>query len=83
MNQLLEGIRPETAERLSAQARAHGLSVDEYLKSILSDVGEGQRSGLMTLVDVDQVLDELSEGTEHLPPLSENFSREDIYFDHD
>ncbi len=83
MNQLLEGIRPETAERLSAQARAHGLSVDEYLKSILSDVGEGQRSGLMTLVDVDQVLDELSEATEHLPPLSENFSREDIYFDHD
>ena len=36
MNQSLEGIRPDTAERFIAQARAHGLSVDEYLKIILT-----------------------------------------------
>ena len=28
-------INPETAEILAAQARTHGLSVDEYLRSLL------------------------------------------------
>lgn len=28
-------IKPETAELLSAQASAHGLSVDDYLRSLL------------------------------------------------
>lgn len=83
MSQLPEGIRPETAERLVAQARAHGLSVDDYLKTVLPAGGEEQPTGRMKLAEVDQVLDELSEGTEHLAPLPERFSREDIYSDHD
>jgi len=29
------GIKPETAELLAAQARAQGLSVDDYLRSLL------------------------------------------------
>lgn len=33
--------------------------------------------------EMDQILDELAEGGENLPPLPSNFSREDIYFDHD
>lgn len=28
-------IKPETAEMLAAQAKAHGLSVDDYLRSLL------------------------------------------------
>jgi len=35
MNPILEEIQPETAERLAAQAKARGLSVDEYLRSLL------------------------------------------------
>ncbi len=31
----LEQIKPETAELLAAEAKAHHLSVDEYLRSLL------------------------------------------------
>jgi hypothetical protein len=41
MNRILEQIKPETAELLAAQARALGLSVDEYLRTLLP-VGNGQ-----------------------------------------
>ncbi len=37
----------------------------------------------MDLAEIDRILDELAEGGENLPPLPSNFSREDIYFDHD
>jgi len=37
----------------------------------------------MNLAEIDRILDELAEGGENLPPLPSNFSREDIYFDHD
>jgi hypothetical protein len=42
MNRFLEHIKPETAELLAAQARALGLSVDEYLRTLLP-VGNGER----------------------------------------
>jgi hypothetical protein len=32
---LIDQIKPDTAETIAAQARARGLSVDEYLKSVL------------------------------------------------
>jgi hypothetical protein len=42
MNRIFEEIKPETAELLAAQARALGLSVDEYLRTLLP-VGNGER----------------------------------------
>lgn len=81
MNPVLEEIKPETAERLLAQARAQGLSVDEYLRTLLPN--GSKHPGQMSLQEIDQVLNELSEGTENLPPLPEDFSRKDIYSDHD
>lgn len=33
-------IKPETAELLAAQARAHGLSVDDYVRSLLPRTNE-------------------------------------------
>lgn len=35
MSSILDQIKPETAETIAAEARARGLSVDEYLRSLL------------------------------------------------
>ncbi|QQS48663.1 MAG: hypothetical protein IPM66_08585 [Acidobacteriota bacterium] len=35
-------IKPETAERIATLAKAHGLSVDEYLNSLLPEEEEPQ-----------------------------------------
>lgn len=76
-------IEQELANASFAEAEAKGLSVDDYLRTLIAS-GNGQpQSESMSLAEIDQILDELSEGTEHIPPLPLNFSREDIYFDHD
>jgi len=82
MSSVLEEIKPETADLISEQAKAQRLSVDEYLNDLLSSA-QASRSRPMSLAEIDQILNELSEGTGGLPPLPGNFSREDIYFDHD
>ncbi len=38
MSSILDQIKPETAENIAAQARARGVSVDEYVKSLLPQV---------------------------------------------
>jgi hypothetical protein len=35
MSSILDQIKPDTAELIAAEAQAHGLSVDEYIKSLL------------------------------------------------
>ena len=35
MSSILDQIKPDTAETIAAEARVRGLSVDEYLKSLL------------------------------------------------
>ena len=35
MSSILDQIKPDTAEMIAAEAQAHGVSVDEYLKSLL------------------------------------------------
>jgi hypothetical protein len=35
MNAILEEVKPETAALIASQAKAQGLSVDDYLRSIL------------------------------------------------
>ena len=57
MRSILDQIKPDTAETIAAEARARGLSVDEYLKSLLPhtngvDLGargidEGQAADLL------------------------------------
>jgi hypothetical protein len=44
MSSILDEIKPETAELIAAEARARGLSVDDYLKSLLPGKnGEGEK----------------------------------------
>jgi hypothetical protein len=83
MSLILTEVEPETAELLAAQAQAQGLSVDAYLKMLLG-IPE-QRNALADLSDEEfnTLMEEFASGTEGLPPLPTDFSRQDLYFDHD
>jgi hypothetical protein len=41
MSSILEQIKPETAEMILAEARARGLSVDDYLRTLLPQTNGG------------------------------------------
>ena len=68
-------IDSETAERLAAQARVRGLSVEDYLKSLLGVTPEAGMPS--TLEEFMAAMESLAEDVE---PLPRDFSREDIYF---
>lgn len=68
-------IGPETAQMLAAQAKAQGLSVDEYLKTLL---GVAQSATAPALDEFMTAMESLAE--EDIEPLPRDFSREDIYF---
>ena len=74
-------LKPETEERLQALADARGVSVDEYLKSLIGVV-DGEAVAV-SLAEFEADLEAFASGTEHLPPAPITYSREDIYFDHD
>jgi hypothetical protein len=86
MNATPAEIAPETIQTLIDQAAASGLSVNDYLRQLLGITGE---AGAVpptpgeSLGEFMTDLEALAEGTEHLPPSTLTYSREDIYFDHD
>ena len=78
-------IEQRTAEMLKAKAEANGLSLDDYLRLL----AEGEVPPVaappvaaLDATEIDRILDELAQGGEDLSPLLRDFSREDIYFDH-
>jgi hypothetical protein len=83
MSLVFTEVEPETAELLATQAQAQGLSVDAYLKLLLGM--PEQKNALAELSDeeFDALMEEFASGTEDLPPLPTDFSRQDMYFDHD
>jgi len=82
MNPFLENVTPETAAMLLAHATAQGLSVDAYLR-ILLGLGRAENAlAEMSAEDFDALMEEFAKGTEHVPPLPPDFSRDDIYSDH-
>jgi len=83
MNSVLEYVTPETAELLAARAQAHGLSVDDYLKLLLGAPEPQHALAVLSDEEFDALMEEFANGTEHLPPLPANFSRADLYSDHD
>ena len=79
MNPILAQIKPETAERIAAQASASGLSVDEYLKRLLEMASTAHDNPESAGVDEFMAaMESLAE--ENIKPLPRDFSREDIYF---
>jgi hypothetical protein len=67
---------------LEELAAAHGMGLDAYLQSLLSPRNGQPQAEAVNMAEIDQWLDELSEGTEHITPLPADFSRADIYGDH-
>ncbi len=84
-------LKPEIEARVKEEASAHGLSVEEFLASVIegtlqNGVGEPQPFAMQEAMSDELFLAdmrEIAEGTENLPPYTGNYSREDIYFDHD
>ena len=83
MNAILNEVRDETAAMLGARAREQGLPVDEYLRSLLNPTDPRVESREVGPTETDEILDELAAGGENLRPLPADFSRQDIYGDHD
>ena len=76
-------VRPEIANKLTALAKAKGVSVDDLLDDVLSDLQPVEISE-PSLEEFERDLDSLAEGLEQLPAGSQGtYSREDIYADHD
>jgi len=76
-------VEQQTVEALKAQAQARGMSLEAYLCSIADDGYPSCQPPVVDMTEFDRWLDELSEGTEHLPSLPPDFSRADLYADHD
>lgn len=75
-------IKPETAELLAAQARAHNLSVDDYLKSLLPQTnGDIEEKPLYQSANPEEWVDAFREWAASHPVLQETAddSRERMY----
>jgi hypothetical protein len=82
MNSIIEQVRPETAELLAVQARTRGLSVDDYLKSLLETMNRTEAAPAPASVEEFMAaMESLAE--DEVEPLPRDFSREDIYFPED
>jgi hypothetical protein len=80
----LENGLVEVLNALKSQAEARGLSLEQYLL-LFAEAGDATSGNGADLSPegFDQLLDELSEGLPPLPPLPADFSRRDIYSEHD
>jgi hypothetical protein len=73
----------EALNDLRAQAQLRGIPLDQYLRELTGNGTPATTPDETSLDQFDRWLDELSEGTEGLPDLPPDFSRADIYDDHD
>jgi hypothetical protein len=83
MDPRLEQLKPETIDKLADKAHAAGLSLDAYLNMLLGLLNDGTALSDLSDEEFEAVMDEFARGSEHLPPLPPDFSRADIYSDHD
>lgn len=81
-------LPPEVERRISDNAAKDGVSVEAYVRAILlrksnglSETGDVLRQPV-SAEEFERLLDELSEPAS-LPNLPDDFSRADIYSDHD
>jgi predicted nucleic acid-binding protein len=83
MDSRLEQLTPETVDRLARKAQAEGLSLDAYLNVLLGLLTEGMALAEMSEAEFEAFIDDFSKSSEHFPALPPDFSRADIYTDHD
>jgi predicted DNA-binding protein len=77
-------IPPELEQRLVNEARRLGVPPAEYARQLLQQSVPDPRSEIAATEDLDAALDQFfTENPEVLPSLPADFSRADIYLDHD
>lgn len=76
-------VTKDVVELLSAGAAARHLSLNDYLRTLVEEDPIVASLSSTTLDEFDRDMDALSDGLEHLPILPRDFSRADIYNDHD
>ena len=85
MNSTLEQIKPETLAIIEKQAKAFGLSADEYLRSILpiNEKKSAPEPNGADEAEFETDMQTFAEDNVDSSSYNDNYSREDIYFDHD
>jgi hypothetical protein len=75
-------IKPETLAIIEKQAKLFGLSADEYLRGLLPKTERGLPLEKYSKDEFEADMTAFAENTQSVSNYSENYSREDIYFDH-
>ena len=83
MNSATGDISPETLALVEAQAREMGMSPDEYIRRLLPPEQELALRAEPADEEFENDLIAFAEGTENSAYRPDNYTREDIYFDHD
>lgn len=78
-----EQIAPEIFQAIVAQASASGLTLNDYLAQLIGYTNGTHSAEEESLTEFMADMEALAEDTEHLPPSTMTYTREDIYFDHD
>jgi len=77
-------LGPDVEMTLAAQARATGISLNDYLQSVIEDLARAGAAHPVSPRDIEETLDLLAEMGRGLPQLpSSAFIRESIYQDLD
>lgn len=75
-------LEPDVEARLLARARAEGMSLDAYVKTVVEQMAAIEGPPEVSLEDFEAGLDALAEGCEELPVLPPDaYRRENIYGD--
>lgn len=75
-------LNSEFIERLSAEAKARGIGLEEYAEILLRDAiaDRAQPHGTLSVGDLRVMLDAIAEGSDRLPKVpSSSFTRESFY----
>ena len=81
MNTILKQISPQTIALLEENSKRMGISIDEYLQSILPK-NEKDLGLKMEVSEAEFESDMNTLAEENLNSYQGSYSREDIYFDH-
>ncbi len=76
-------VTSDTAQMLRANAAALKISLDDYLRRLAETDSLTTLASAPSLEEFDRDMDDLAARPEGLPVLPQNFSRADIYTDHD
>lgn len=79
-------ITLKVSDQIVAQAKARGLTVEEYIEEVLArQAGTGSPEARRPLApgEIREWLDSLAQFSDKIPPLPETITREWIYQEHD